>query len=393
LGDSTAEGGSNAGSNFALYSYTDAGTSLGTPLTIARADGGVTLTGVLTLPNGTAALPSLTFTGGTTTGLYYSASALNLTVGGTTRLQATGSGNISTVVHKGVDGVVGGPGYSFNSEASSGLYRKAAGSVSVSGANSEVMNWLGSTKTTTAFGPVLLAADPTVALQAATRQYVDTQITTRISVVKTLLITASGTYTPSAGMVYCTVEVVGGGGAGGGVPATAAGQFAVGSGGSGGSYSRSTLTAAQVGPSQTVTVGAGGTGVSAATGNNGVASSFGALVTAPGGLGGAAGTASASSGTNVTQPGAAGTGTIAIRGFAGSGGFSSYPNFAPAGIGGGSGAGKGSGGATGNLAGVGASGGNYGGGGGGASINASIAAQLGGAGGPGAIIITEYCTQ
>ena len=39
LGDNTAEAGSNAGSNFAVYSYTDAGGLLGTPLTIARANG------------------------------------------------------------------------------------------------------------------------------------------------------------------------------------------------------------------------------------------------------------------------------------------------------------------------------------------------------------------
>lgn len=50
LGDSSAEGGSNAGSNFALYRYTDAGGLIDTPLTIARTNGGVTLTGALTLP-------------------------------------------------------------------------------------------------------------------------------------------------------------------------------------------------------------------------------------------------------------------------------------------------------------------------------------------------------
>jgi hypothetical protein len=49
LGDSSAEGGSNAGSNFALYRYTDAGGLIDTPLTIARTTGGVTLTGPLLL--------------------------------------------------------------------------------------------------------------------------------------------------------------------------------------------------------------------------------------------------------------------------------------------------------------------------------------------------------
>jgi hypothetical protein len=49
LGDSVTEGGSNAGSNFALYRYTDAGGLIDTPLTINRANGGVTLTGALVL--------------------------------------------------------------------------------------------------------------------------------------------------------------------------------------------------------------------------------------------------------------------------------------------------------------------------------------------------------
>jgi hypothetical protein len=49
LGDSSAESGGNAGSNFALYRYSDAGALLDTPLTINRVDGGVTLTGALLL--------------------------------------------------------------------------------------------------------------------------------------------------------------------------------------------------------------------------------------------------------------------------------------------------------------------------------------------------------
>jgi hypothetical protein len=49
LGDSSAESGGNAGSNFALYRYSDAGALLDIPLTINRVDGGVTLTGALLL--------------------------------------------------------------------------------------------------------------------------------------------------------------------------------------------------------------------------------------------------------------------------------------------------------------------------------------------------------
>jgi hypothetical protein len=49
--NTTAEGGSDAGSNFIIRGYNDAGTSLGDYLTIVRSSGNATLTGTLTLPN------------------------------------------------------------------------------------------------------------------------------------------------------------------------------------------------------------------------------------------------------------------------------------------------------------------------------------------------------
>ena len=74
--------------------------------------------------------------------------------------------------------------------------------------------------------------------------------------------TSNGTYTPTSGMVYCVIEVVGGGG-GGGASTTAAGQASAGSGGCAGGYSRGVFTAADIGASQSVTVGAGGASASA----------------------------------------------------------------------------------------------------------------------------------
>jgi len=56
LGDTTAESGANAGSNFAIYGYTDAGAYLNTPLTINRATGRVTAIGVPPLPQATAGI-------------------------------------------------------------------------------------------------------------------------------------------------------------------------------------------------------------------------------------------------------------------------------------------------------------------------------------------------
>jgi hypothetical protein len=50
LGDGTAETGANAGSNFAIYNYNDAGAFLGTPLSIIRATGTVSVTGTTGYP-------------------------------------------------------------------------------------------------------------------------------------------------------------------------------------------------------------------------------------------------------------------------------------------------------------------------------------------------------
>src|ERR1700733_11610103 len=78
--------------------------------------------------------------------------------------------------------------------------------------------------------------------------------------------TTTGTYTPSAGMKYALIEVVGGGAAAGGNQAVTTGG-STGSGGGSGGYSRGIFTAATIGASQAVTIGAGGTGVSGANGN------------------------------------------------------------------------------------------------------------------------------
>ena len=101
--------------------------------------------------------------------------------------------------------------------------------------------------------------------------------------------TSSGTYTPISGMKYCTIECWGGGGGGGG--STGYAGIAGGSAGGGaGGYSRKTVSAATIGASQTVTIGAlgaGGTAGSASTGGTGGATSVGTLCIANGGSGAA----------------------------------------------------------------------------------------------------------
>ncbi|MEV6737868.1 hypothetical protein AB0N14_13435 [Streptomyces sp. NPDC051104] len=120
--------------------------------------------------------------------------------------------------------------------------------------------------------------------------------------------TASGTWTRPAGALWVVVEVQGGGGGSGGCPATDSTHAACAGGGGGGEYARGIFTAAAVGTSQAVTVGAGGSGGAAGqnNGNSGGTSSFGSLITAVGGSGGLGGASTTSS--TVTNGGLGGTG-------------------------------------------------------------------------------------
>lgn len=138
------------------------------------------------------------------------------------------------------------------------------------------------------------------------------------SIVKQTIITASGTYSKAAdvtaGYKYAIVEVVAGGGAGGGC--ASGGQASMGSGGGSGGYSRKVIALSAMATNETVTIGAGGTGVSNGSGNNGGDSSFGTAVIAKGGQGGANATNSSTAalspigGDGGTTVGAAGDVTI-----------------------------------------------------------------------------------
>ena len=106
------------------------------------------------------------------------------------------------------------------------------------------------------------------------------------------IFSASGTYTPTTGMTYAIIEVWGGGGGGGGAANSGATSDFAGGGGGAGSYSRKLVTAATVGASQTVTIGAAGAGGAntGGAGGNGGDTSVGALVVGKGGIGGSGAT-------------------------------------------------------------------------------------------------------
>lgn len=207
---------------------------------------------------------------------------------------------------------------------------------------------------------------------------------------------SSGTYTPHANMIYAIMEAVGSGGAGGGVDGDTGGVF-TGGGGGAGSYARKVVSAATVGASQTVTIGAAGAGVSGGTGGNGGDVSVGSLLTAKGGSGGTGTVAGVGYGAGGLG-GVAGTGDVTTTGEPGEGSINNVgslnaifcaPNGGSSIFGGG---GRGalvntSGGA---LAGTNAT--SYGSGGSGASAYNTTDAAAGGNGSAGIVIITEFCS-
>jgi len=200
---------------------------------------------------------------------------------------------------------------------------------------------------------------------------------------------SSGTYTPTSGMKYCIIETVGGGGGGGGVALSSG--FNKGGGGGSGAYGMKVSTAATVGASQTVTIGAGGAGgvAGASTGSNGGTTSVGAICTAGGGYGGPG--AAANTQTLGGAGGDPGTGdAVFVGGVGGNGSCGTITTIQiQSGAGGRSRWGSGTF-ETRYAINTGVAATNYGDGGSGAESQASSAAAAGGVGFKGCVIITEY---
>jgi len=209
------------------------------------------------------------------------------------------------------------------------------------------------------------------------------------------IFTASGTFTPTAGAKIFIVEVQGGGGGGAGCPATAAAQVSAGGGGASGSYGKGRFTIADIGASKAVTIGAGGAGgVGGADGSPGGATSFGALMSADGGLGGFTIAAAASGSAFIAYggpPGNPATGGSIINTCGITGGFGYNALGARGGNGAGSPMANGGGGAKSSLISdaVGYAATSPGAGGGAPVNGASTAAKNGGAGLAGKVIVWE----
>lgn len=103
------------------------------------------------------------------------------------------------------------------------------------------------------------------------------------------IFTANGTYTPTTGTTSVIVKAVGGGGGSGGTAATSGTQSAVSSAGSSGAYAEARFVTGFSGVA--VSIGAAGAAGAAGanSGGSGGPTSFGALISCPGGNGGGGG--------------------------------------------------------------------------------------------------------
>lgn len=209
---------------------------------------------------------------------------------------------------------------------------------------------------------------------------------------KLVIITTTGTYTPTTGTTEFLAEAVGGGGGGAGAQASAL-NSAAGAGGGGGSYSKVWVTAPLA--SYSVTIGDGGIGGDPANGagGNGTDTLLGSILKAIHGTGGSCtggGTAIANNGVGGNSFTAGSIGDMFIAGSTGSHSWRLSGTVGIAGYGGSSPLGGGSSGAP-TLESVGNVGQGYGSGGSGA-LSLSTLSRGGGPGKPGAIVITEYIT-
>jgi len=133
---------------------------------------GDTMTGPLALPLGSASVTSLNF-GTPGTGFYQTGTTINVVWGGSTRMTFGNAAITGLVRILEADGTAAAPVFAFTNATGSGLWRPAAGMSSMSSNGVEAMRWDGVARIVQSFDPILLPADPSSPLQAATKQYVD----------------------------------------------------------------------------------------------------------------------------------------------------------------------------------------------------------------------------
>lgn len=223
------------------------------------------MTGVLQVTSGTASLPGISISGDTDTGLYSpGANQLGFATSGTGRILLDADGNVTIQNQKEIRFA--------DSDSSNYVSFKAPSTVTTN------VSWtLPSTDGTTG---QLLSTNGAGILSWATA-------TGGGSSVNYQEFTSSGTWTKPAGATFIYIECVGGGGGGGSGRRGAAGTVRCGGGGgASGKWVSRWIPASLAGSTETVTVGAGGTGGAAVTTNDtnggtgfgGGSSSFGSIL-------------------------------------------------------------------------------------------------------------------
>lgn len=218
--------------------------------------------------------------------------------------------------------------------------------------------------------------------KVATTAYVDSSGFIKVINKQFFSTPGSATYTPSPGMVYCITEQIAGGGGGG---STNASSGATSGGGGAGEYGKNWFPASSIGSSQPITIGAGGAGgTNGGGGSAGGNTVFGGTIT----VGGSGGSAVGSTDSEGGNGGGGGNSMLSIPGAPGGLGFcitgSGFSGAGASSIWGAGGKSRGSGANTGYPA------SGYGAGGGGTVV---AIGGTGGAGSPGLIVVTEFCTQ
>ena len=227
-----------------------------------------------------------------------------------------------------------------------------------------------------------------------------TAITGGVTDVDIVVVTSSGTYTPTSGTKFVRVYATGGGGGGGGVVPNSSDRFLA-AGGNGGNTAVKVFTATELGADASISIGSGGS-VSQNDGGNGGDTSFnpagtGATITGTGGYGGKACKTDGYSMHSEEQHTSTGNGDYNHFGDFGRHAFrknNSSSTFDISGAGGRSYFGRGGQPIANDISSSYATAGNagtFGGGGGGAAVkNNNGSNRNGGAGGAGVVVIEEY---
>jgi hypothetical protein len=196
VGNTDTESGSNAGSNFEIGRYTDGGIR-SVAFSINRATLLATFAGQLALPDGTNAAPSFTFTNQTNSGLYRpAANQVGVAVNGTLRV-TFGTANMDVVYPvRASNGLNSVPSFSFTNDTNTGMYLPSTDTLGFTAGGT--LRFSVGTAALTSTLPLTLPADPTAALEAATKQYVDAVTTNADSRV----LKAGDTMTGSLSLTY-----------------------------------------------------------------------------------------------------------------------------------------------------------------------------------------------